>query len=279
MRAIKQTHEHWVRTRLGIDGGAFPALSTDVLLSRFPLPAVFIYLVENCISAAKGVASGDGTFDVSRRALKLAERLKRRLVGLIPLLTAGDQEQASAVTEFIDHPLGWFLGEARLLLLSDDEDRLTKPRDMYNDAWEFADGRWSVLRGELLSDPILVNEYHELAESEERWPLLGFASEEEFREWLEPTTKTLFDTLGHFEREFLDQLAMTGQADIEALVRQGMPRGVCIEVFNRLARDKWAFNENGIVRTTPLSQRFLRTELGLGVKVSTSGNAEGHSDA
>ena len=34
--AIKREHEHWVRARLGVDGGAFPACSSDILLSRFP---------------------------------------------------------------------------------------------------------------------------------------------------------------------------------------------------------------------------------------------------
>jgi hypothetical protein len=174
-----------------------------------------------------------------------------------------DSDHRKAVSYFVEYFVGWFLGEARLLLPSEDADRITRGTENYRAAWDWADAQWEAVRGGLLKDPVVLHEYHELAVSEERWPLLGFTSGEAAREYLMPTTKSLFDTIGPFELEFLRELASTGEVDIEDFARKGMPRGIMVELFNRLARDKWASLENGRIRTTALSRRFIARQLAL----------------
>lgn len=71
----------------------------------------------------------------------------------------------------------------------------------------------------------------------------------------------MFDTLGAFDLEFLRELAGKGEVDIEDFARRGMPRGIIVDLFNRLARDKWAILEDGRIRATPLSRKFITTQL------------------
>ena len=260
---IKHRHELWVRITLNVDGGAFPSPTSDILLSRFSLPAVFGLLADAVLCACKGVLAASRTFDRDRRELQLAARLQKRLRGLVSLLAAGDTDCRRTLNDFLEHSLGWFLAEAEYILPSEDETRVTRSTERYRDAYHQATAQWDAIRESLLSDAVILHEYHELSISEERWPLLGFMSAEEAREWLEPTTKTLFDTLGAFELEFLRELTGEGEVDIEALASRGMPRGIIIDLFNRLARDKWATLEDGRIRATPLSRKFITAQLAM----------------
>jgi hypothetical protein len=186
--------------------------------------------------------------------------LIQRLIALIALLPITSEERIS-LSEFVQHSLGWFFGEARLLLPSEDETAMTRKDELYKDAWDSATAHWYGIQVWLLNDPVLQYEYRELTISDERWALLGFTSSEEASEWLAPTTKTLFDAIGPFELEVLRGLATSGEVDIDELMDQGVPRGAITDTFNRLARDKWATLEGRRIRATPISRKFITREL------------------
>lgn len=78
---------------------------------------------------------------------RVAERLKRRSAASAPLWTEDDHEQARAITD-IDHALEWFLGEAWLVLSSENEVAITNTggafRARYRGAKPASAGKKSV---------------------------------------------------------------------------------------------------------------------------------------
>lgn len=86
LHLIKKRHEVWVRTTLGIDGGAMPAAISDVLLSRFSLPAVFAFITDWILGACKGVLAIDQPFDVCGLLEQLGARIPQSAIATLAKL-------------------------------------------------------------------------------------------------------------------------------------------------------------------------------------------------
>jgi len=107
-------------------------------------------------------------------------------------------------------------------------------------------------------------EYLQLMADPSSWRLRGFRSEQDYAEYLHPTTVTLFRNLTPLQREMLLEVLSLKKFTEDDLARLGVPSAVIAETLNSLIRDSWLrvldFDTGRFV-ITELGARLLRNKL------------------
>jgi len=173
-------------------------------------------------------------------------------------------ERKRLIGFFENGPFSMFIREADYTLPTPDEksysrDRTHLKRDKY-----IVQG---VLRNEidqLIARDDLKSEFLTLMASPHSWLFRGFASEADYREYLHPTTKTLFKNLSPFQKEMLREVLERNEFEEEDLVKLGAKSGEVVETMNALIRDHWLevvdFSARRF-RLTQIGARLLKKQL------------------
>jgi hypothetical protein len=92
------------------------------------------------------------------------------------------------------------------------------------------------------------------------WEVLGFASPEDYNEYLQPTMRSLTSSPGDLAEDVLSRL-LDGPIPLQELEEENLPSSIRVELVNRLLADKWAELTSDGISLTDAGKRLLKKRL------------------
>ena len=194
----------------------------------------------------------------------LAARLRDRALG--PLRRLRGRKHATLgelMMHFLTGPLSACITEARAsFAMVDRQPTVTWLTEHFKSAILQMKTEWRELIVPAMDAQVLDDYAAEaLHRHPEYWRVLGFASQDAYRETVAPTTKSLLAGASAMHVEFLTQLAEHGTISIERAEADGYSHSLIVDCFNKLARDNWANQASNEIRLTPVGRQLLKKAL------------------
>lgn len=223
----------------------------------------YICLLDVVVKVATAAGDVGTTFMESRRQFDLARSKYYRLHDELPRLQRElESSLASRIAAFVSDEFKRYLDVMDSSLPTGRDSTLAPPLP-FKDGFDLSrttHSSWTTLRQELLIHPVLGPALAQLYENATWCKLLGFETADAYREYVSPTTKTLFTSLSPLGSVVIEHLVNDGYIDYDVLKRQGIPESVSVEIANRLHRDHWATKTDWT--TDPKGNRVSLTEAG-----------------
>jgi hypothetical protein len=238
---------------------AFSSSAEKPSSSRSGSIAELAIVLDLAVDFAKGLENVGYTFGEARRILAIIERLYRLIPGALERSRDSlTQDVAYMIDKLVDD-LEHFISEAYYVLPHLHEDKWTRDREyLKRDKLNIIQG-WESLKSRLLSQRKNLIEFEELKSANVFiWKQLGFDSRDKFWRFISPHTQEMIDAAGDIERDLIGEIVEKGVAQETALVTEGYPKEIVVEVVNALIRDKYLQTEDfKTFSLTPLGKRIV----------------------
>jgi hypothetical protein len=150
-----------------------------------------------------------------------------------------DSEKTTMMAFFQEGPFDAFLREADFTLPRPSEKRYTRDRTHLKRDKFIVQGQLRAFIDDQLGKAHVKAEFLRLESDPTSWLLRGFSGEAAFKEYLQPSTKTLFERLTSIEREMLIEIDKRRVFTEEEMTQLGIAPETVTETTNCLIRDQW----------------------------------------
>ncbi|HEX2393618.1 MAG TPA: hypothetical protein VHI77_11970 [Solirubrobacterales bacterium] len=249
----------------GASGGGTPASPPQAMAEDVR----YVLLLEACLRLASDLHLIWPTLGEKRRSIVLIKRfmpeLEHDATTFAAQLDAGSGGTAEAIHGLLVGAFKEYLEVMRVNIEwsehRDDGER--EPEQMEHERkslhYAFAT-QHEEIEGRLRSNRTYLSA---LAEQEKSgsWKILGFASPEDFAEYLRPTMRSLTSSPGDLAEDVLQRLLAAPQS-LRDLEQERVPSSIRVELVNRLLADNWAeLTPEGKVALNDAGARLLEKRL------------------
>jgi hypothetical protein len=196
----------------------------------------FCVLLLDAAEAIYGVASGQGISTAAYRKLNVAERWLKEAQELPRILATSDPSLAP-LAETVLQILSKLLREARVWLPKPGDDDIGRIANaMYQLLRDAAVNAMDAFRRQLFADA----EFQSLYESPQKWPMLGFSSQQEYRDFLRPPIQTQVAAEIPMQQRLFGRLLKGSQFSARRLAEEGFRKDLVMDTVDGLLNSEWA---------------------------------------
>jgi hypothetical protein len=228
----------------------------------------YVLLLDSCMRIANDVALVGETIGAKYRSLQLALRHKPALVhGARDFSAALDQACpgiAAEILRFLEGPFERYVAimKSNLAWLESRAEGETEPQELSDSRKAahrvFLEAKDDLNR-RLQSSPGFATAIAE-QEQDGLWRILGYRSQEDYQEYIEPTMRSLTESPGELAEEFLREM-LDKPVDPHAMEAEGVPKPIAVGLVNRLLASGWAQWQGGTVTLTKKGARLVERRL------------------
>jgi hypothetical protein len=232
-------------------------------VTEVPDDLALVFLVDKAVAYALEVPKIHLTFGESWCLINWVTDLATRIEAMLSKQESKFSDRAlQRLRNFVHETLREYLGESTLATPKPGENRVANyGSDYFKHAYNRLPFGWDSLRSALTNDGSFEGELSELCINPVRWKLLGFSSQEDFREWFSPTTKSIERSADSLEIALLKKLLELRNTSIPKLEEEGSPTSIIVETLNRLLRDRWVRAEGEAIALSNIGAELLAQKL------------------
>ena len=259
-------NEAFIKTDAGKKRLSGPELIDEVVRrlargTQIPEPVAVVFLIDQAVRFCLEIPQVHLTFGESWRLIGLVDGLLKQAEARLPTLKGRVEDALIEKTQdFVEDSLRWYLGEARPAVPEPGSDAQPGFRSEHFRKSHDGLSAWESIRSRIVASEGVETGLANVQTSSARWALLGFPSEEQFREWVSPTTKSIGVSTGPLEIALLKRL-VAGCDSTLVLEEEGFPRAVIVEMVNRLLRDRWAEIDGDAIRLSRVGVALLAARI------------------
>jgi hypothetical protein len=224
-------------------------------------------LLVEALESASTAAGGGGPSTTLHRRLTLAKEWLKKSKELLPdSRNRFSSQLAAALQKLAENTLPWLISETRLVLPeAGDADKKRGSNEYFEQVRQDAYRLQQEIGRQLAGSP----EFTKLQSSDQKWPVLGFRDEDDYRAFLYPTIERLLRSPDPMQRDLFSKLLTMTEFTPGQLIAQGYRKDIVMDSLNALLSPKWAewtdlssLGDGAKGRITDVGKRLLSQSLG-----------------